>query len=328
MLTPVRLSGSTISRATLHNEDFIKEKDIRIGDRVVINKAGEIIPAVLWVVFEKRTGQEKEFTMPETCPECDWPVIRREGEAASRCTNPHCPALGREGLIHFVSRDAMNIDGCGPAVINQLIAAELIKDPADLYLLQKEQLLKIERMGEKSAENLLAAIEESKKQSFDKLLFALGIRHVGAKVARILALQYSNIDTLRQASTEELSAIRDIGPKIAESVVSYFAVPSNQDLLYRLKKLGLNVEMKGASGTDASHPFYGKTLVFTGTMPTLDRATAQTMAQDVGAKVSGSVSKKTDYVVAGAEAGSKLTKAQELGVKVIDETEFMRLLQQ
>ena len=328
VLTPVRLSGSTISRATLHNEDFIKEKDIRIGDRVVINKAGEIIPEVLWVVFEKRTGEEKEFTMPVTCPECDWPVVRREGEAASRCTNPHCPALGREGLIHFVSRDAMNIDGCGPAVINQLIAAELVKDPADLYLLQKEQLLNIERMGEKSAENLLAAIEESKKQSFDKLLFALGIRHVGAKVARILALQYGNIDNLRQASTEELSAIRDIGPKIAESVVSYFAIPSNQDLLYRLGKLGLNMEMKGTAGTDANHPFYGKTLVFTGTMPTLDRATAQTMAQDVGAKVSGSVSKKTDYVVAGAEAGSKLTKAQELGVKVIDETEFMSLLQQ
>lgn len=328
VLTPVRLSGSTISRATLHNEDFIKEKDIRIGDRVVINKAGEIIPEVLWVVFEKRTGEEKEFTMPVTCPECDWPVVRREGEAASRCTNPHCPALGREGLIHFVSRDAMNIDGCGPAVINQLIAAELVKDPADLYLLQKEQLLNIERMGEKSAENLLAAIEESKKQSFDKLLFALGIRHVGAKVARILALQYGNIDNLRQASTEELSAIRDIGPKIAESVVSYFAIPSNQDLLYRLGKLGLNMEMKGVAGTDTNHPFYGKTLVFTGTMPTLDRATAQTMAQDVGAKVSGSVSKKTDYVVAGAEAGSKLTRAQELGVKVIDETEFMSLLQQ
>ena len=328
VLTPVRLSGSTISRATLHNEDFIKEKDIRIGDRVVINKAGEIIPEVLWVVFEKRTGQEKEFTMPANCPECDWAVVRREGEAASRCTNPHCPALGREGLIHFVSRDAMNIDGCGPAVINQLIAAELVKDPADLYLLQKEQLLEIERMGEKSAENLLAAIDESKKQSFDKLLFALGIRHVGAKVARVLALQYGNIDNLRQASAEELSAIRDIGPKIAESVVSYFAVPSNQDLLYRLKKMGLSMEMKGVAGTDASHPFYGKTLVFTGTMPTLDRATAQTMAQDVGAKVSGSVSKKTDYVVAGAEAGSKLTKAQELGVKVIDETEFMRLLQQ
>ena len=328
VLTPVRLSGSTISRATLHNEDFIKEKDIRIGDRVVINKAGEIIPEVLWVVFEKRTGQEKEFTMPANCPECDWPVVRREGEAAIRCTNPHCPALGREGLIHFVSRDAMNIDGCGPAVINQLIAAELVKDSADLYRLQKEQLLNIERMGEKSAENLLAALEESKKQSFDKLLFALGIRHVGAKVARILALQYSNIDNLRQASAEELSAIRDIGPKIAESVVSYFAVPSNLDLLYRLKKAGLNMEMKGVAGTDASHPFYGKTLVFTGTMPTLDRATAQTMAQDVGAKVSGSVSKKTDYVVAGDEAGSKLTKAQELGVKVIDETEFMRLLQQ
>ena len=328
VLKPVRLSGSTISRATLHNEDFIKEKDIRIGDRVVINKAGEIIPEVLWVVFEKRTGSEKEFTMPKACPECDWPVARKEGEAAVRCTNPHCPALGREGLIHFVSRDAMNIDGCGPAVINQLIAADLVKDPADLYLLEKEQLVNIERMGEKSAENLLAAIEQSKKQSFDKLLFALGIRHVGAKVARILALQYGNIDNLRQASTEELSAIRDIGPKIAESVVSYFAVPSHQDLLYRLRKLGLNLEMKGVAGIDTSHPLYGKTMVFTGTMPTLDRATAQTRAQDVGAKVSGSVSKKTDYVVAGAEAGSKLTKARELGVAVIDEAEFMRLLQQ
>ena len=328
VLTPVRLSGSTISRATLHNEDFIKEKDIRIGDRVVINKAGEIIPEVLWVVFGKRTGKEKEFAMPTECPECGWAVVRKSGEAALRCTNPHCPALGREGLIHFVSRDAMNIDGCGPAVINQLLAANLVKDPADLYLLEKEQLLEVERMGEKSADKLLAAIAESKKKSFDKLLFGLGIRHVGAKVARILALHYGNIDNLQQAGTEELSAIKDIGPKIAESVVSYFAVPSNQDLLVRLVALGLNLEMKGTSGTDASHPFFGKTMVFTGTMPTLDRATAQTMAQDVGAKVAGSVSKKTDYVVAGAEAGSKLTKAQELGVTVIDEEEFLRLMQQ
>lgn len=328
VLTPVKLSGSTISRATLHNEDFIKEKDIRLGDRVVINKAGEIIPEVLWVVFEKRTGKEKEFAMPSSCPECGWAVVRKSGEAALRCTNPHCPALGREGLIHFVSRDAMNIDGCGPAVINQLIAADLVKDPADLYLLEKEQLLEVERMGEKSADKLLAAIAESKKKSFDKLLFGLGIRHVGAKVARILALHYGSIAGLQQAGTEELSAIKDIGPKIAESVVSYFAVPSNQDLLERLKELGLNMEMKGTAGTDASHPFFGKTMVFTGTMPTLDRATAQTMAQDVGAKVAGSVSKKTDYVVAGAEAGSKLTKAQELGVAVIDEEEFLRLMKQ
>lgn len=328
VLTPVRLSGSTISRATLHNEDFIKEKDIRIGDRVVINKAGEIIPEVLWVVFGKRTGTEKEFAMPTECPECGWAVVRKSGEAALRCTNPHCPALGREGLIHFVSRDAMNIDGCGPAVINQLLVANLVKDPADLYLLEKEQLVEVERMGEKSADKLLAAIAESKKKSFDKLLFGLGIRHVGAKVARILALHYGNIDNLQQAGTEELSAIKDIGPKIAESVVSYFSVPSNQDLLERLKALGLNMEMKGTGATDASHPFFGKTMVFTGTMPTLDRATAQTMAQDVGAKVAGSVSKKTDYVVAGAEAGSKLTKAQELGVAVIDEEEFLRLMQQ
>ncbi|MDD4084802.1 MAG: NAD-dependent DNA ligase LigA [Acidaminococcaceae bacterium] len=328
ILKPVRLSGSTVSRATLHNEDFIREKDIRIGDRVVINKAGEIIPEVLRVVFEKRRGSEKEFKMPLSCPECDWPVVRKAGEAASRCTNPHCPALGREGLIHFVSRDAMNIDGCGPAVINQLIAAELVKDPADLYLLRKEQLTELERMGEKSAENLLSAIAESKNQDFDKLLFALGIRHVGAKVARILAIEFKSIDSLRRASTEELGSIKDIGPKIAESVVSYLSLPANQDLLERLGKLGLNLTLQKAQAADAASRLYGKTIVFTGTMPNLDRASAQAMAQEAGAKVSGSVSKRTDYVVAGAEAGSKLKKAEELGVAVLDESEFLSLLRQ
>ena len=325
VLTPVKLSGSVISRATLHNEDFIRAKDIRIGDRVVINKAGEIIPEVLRVVAEKRTGDEKEVEIPSVCPECGWRVERQGEEAAIRCTNPHCPALGREGLIHFVSRDAMNIDGCGPSVINALLDAGLVRDAADLYSLRKEDLLKLERMGEKSADNLLAALAESKKNELDKLLFALGIRHVGAKVARILATEFGSMEKLQQAQPEELAQIRDIGDKIAESAVTWLNVPANIDLVERLAAAGLTMTFTPPASQE-DNPFFGKTLVFTGTMPTLGRAEAKTMAQNVGAKVSGSVSKKTDYVIAGAEAGSKLEKAQQLGVTVIDEAEFLRLL--
>lgn len=325
VLTPVKLSGSVISRATLHNEDFIRAKDIRIGDRVIINKAGEIIPEVLRVVVEKRTGDEKEVEIPSVCPECGWRVERQGEEAAIRCTNPHCPALGREGLIHFVSRDAMNIDGCGPSVINALLDAGLVRDAADLYSLRKEDLLKLERMGEKSADNLLAALSESKKNELDKLLFALGIRHVGAKVARILATEFGSMEKLQQAQPEELAQIRDIGDKIAESAVTWLNVPANIDLVERLAAAGLTMTFTPPASQE-DNPFFGKTLVFTGTMPTLGRAEAKTMAQDVGAKVSGSVSKKTDYVIAGAEAGSKLEKAQQLGVTVIDEAEFLRLL--
>lgn len=325
VLTPVKLSGSVISRATLHNEDFIRAKDIRIGDRVIINKAGEIIPEVLRVVVEKRTGDEKEVEIPSVCPECGWRVERQGEEAAIRCTNPHCPALGREGLIHFVSRDAMNIDGCGPSVINALLDAGLVRDAADLYSLRKEDLLKLERMGEKSADNLLAALDESKKNELDKLLFALGIRHVGAKVARILATEFGSMEKLQQAQPEELAHIRDIGDKIAESAVTWLNVPANIDLVERLSAAGLTMTFTPPASQE-DNPFFGKTLVFTGTMPTLGRAEAKTMAQDVGAKVSGSVSKKTDYVIAGAEAGSKLEKAQQLGVTVIDEAEFLRLL--
>lgn len=325
VLTPVKLSGSVISRATLHNEDFIRAKDIRIGDRVVINKAGEIIPEVLRVVAEKRTGDEKEVEIPSVCPECGWRVERQGEEAAIRCTNPHCPALGREGLIHFVSRDAMNIDGCGPSVINALLDAGLVRDAADLYSLRKEDLLKLERMGEKSADNLLAALAESKKNELDKLLFALGIRHVGAKVARILATEFGSMEKLQQAQPEELAQIRDIGDKIAESAVTWLNVPANIDLVERLAAAGLTMTFTPPASQE-DNPFFGKTLVFTGTMPTLGRAEAKTMAQDVGAKVSGSVSKKTDYVIAGAEAGSKLEKAQQLGVTVIDEAEFLQML--
>ena len=325
VLTPVKLSGSVVSRATLHNEDFIRSKDIRIGDRVLINKAGEIIPEVLRVVTEKRTGAEKEVEIPTKCPDCGWSVERKGAEAAIRCTNPHCPALGREGLIHFVSREAMNIEGCGPSVINALLDAGLVRDAADLYSLKKEDILKLERMGEKSADKLLAAIAASKANELDKLLFALGIRHVGAKVARTLAVEFGSMEALLTAEADQLAAIRDIGAVIAESVVTWLSVPTNRDLLERLAAAGLTMTFTAPASSE-DNPFFGKTLVFTGTMPTLGRAEAKTMAQDVGAKVSGSVSKKTDYVIAGAEAGSKLEKAQALGVTVLDEAEFLKML--
>lgn len=325
VLTPVKLSGSVVSRATLHNEDFIRSKDIRIGDRVLINKAGEIIPEVLRVVTEKRTGAEKEVEIPTKCPDCGWSVERKGAEAAIRCTNPHCPALGREGLIHFVSREAMNIEGCGPSVINALLDASLVRDAADLYSLKKEDVLKLERMGERSADKLLAAIAASKANELDKLLFALGIRHVGAKVARTLAVEFGSMEALLTAEADQLAAIRDIGAVIAESVVTWLSVPTNRDLLERLAAAGLTMTFTAPASSE-DNPFFGKTLVFTGTMPTLGRAEAKTMAQDVGAKVSGSVSKKTDYVIAGAEAGSKLEKAQALGVTVLDEAEFLKML--
>lgn len=325
VLTPVKLSGSVVSRATLHNEDFIRSKDIRIGDRVLINKAGEIIPEVLRVVTEKRTGEEKEVEIPTKCPDCGWSVERKGAEAAIRCTNPHCPALGREGLIHFVSREAMNIEGCGPSVINALLDAGLVRDAADLYSLKKEDVLKLERMGERSVDKLLAAIAASKANELDKLLFALGIRHVGAKVARTLAVEFGSMEALLTAEADQLAAIRDIGAVIAESVVTWLSVPTNRDLLERLAAAGLTMTFTAPASSE-DNPFFGKTLVFTGTMPTLGRAEAKTMAQDVGAKVSGSVSKKTDYVIAGAEAGSKLEKAQALGVTVLDEAEFLKML--
>ncbi len=325
VLTPVRLSGSTVSRATLHNEDFIRAKDIRIGDRVLINKAGEIIPEVLAVVVGKRSGTERPVEIPTLCPECQSPVERRGDEAAVRCSNAHCPALGREGLIHFVSRDAMNIEGCGPSVINQLLDAGLIRDAADLYSLRREELIGLERMGEKSADNLLQAIEGSKANELDRLLFALGIRHVGAKTARTLAAEFGSMDKLSRAETEELALLRDVGAKIAESVVTWFSVPANLDLLQRLQDAGLRMEFTASAEKSALN---GKVLVFTGTLPNLGRSEAKQLALAAGADVSGSVGKKTDYVVAGAEAGSKLDKARDLGVKIIDEAEFLRLTEQ
>jgi len=327
ILRPVKVAGSTVSRATLHNLDYIEEKDIRIGDTVVIHKAGEVIPKVVSVVMEKRTGEEIPFVMPEECPECGGEIVRQEGEAAHKCINPHCPALFREGLIHFVSRDAMNIDGLGPAVLSALVDTGLVKDVADLYQLQIEQVLTVPRMAQKSAENLLTAIENSKQAGLARLLFALGIRHVGVKAAGIVARHYGNVDDVRQASVEELLELDEIGRKIAESIVAYFATEENIKLVAKLRSAGVKTTEE-KQFIEENQLFVGKTFVLTGTLEKMSRSQAAEIIQKLGGKVSGSVSKKTSYVVAGAEAGSKLEKAQQLGVEVLDEEQFIRMAEE
>ena len=326
ILQPVLLSGSTVSRATLHNEDFIREKDVRIGDTVIIHKAGEVIPEVISVVIAKRTGAEQAFLMPQECPECGKPVIRKMGEAAHRCVNPDCPAMAREGLIHFVSRDAMNIDGLGPSIIETLLAAELISDAADLYSLTIPQLSELERMGEKSAANLVNAIAASKEAGLGRVLFALGIRFVGAKVAGILAKAYGKMDAVAEASLDELLQITDIGPRIAESVVGYFADTEHLRLIEKLRHAGVKLEDEPPVNL-APQIFAGKTFVLTGTLMTMGRDTASAEIEKRGGKATSSVSRKTDFVVAGAEAGSKLAKATELGVRVLSEQEFLAMLE-
>lgn len=322
ILEPVRVAGSTVQRASLHNEDLIREKDIKIGDRVVIKKAGDIIPEVVRVITESRTGEEQDFHMPDHCPECSSDLVRLEGEVALRCINPKCPAQIREGLIHFVSRDAMNIEGMGEKVIAQLFDAKLIHDVADIYKLKREQLIGLERMGEKSVSNLLRAIEASKTNSMEKLLFGLGIRHVGAKAAKTLAMHFGNMDKLASATYEELTSINEIGDKMAESIVTYFALEEVHVLLRELKESGLNMEYTGpapASVEESVSAFAGKTVVLTGKLERLSRNEAKEKIELLGGKVTGSVSKKTDIVIAGTDAGSKLTKAQELGIEIWDE---------
>ncbi len=325
ILKPVRLAGSTVSRATLHNEDSIRDKDVRIGDTVVVHKAGEIIPEVVAVLAERRTGAEREFALPAECPECGSAVVRQPGEAAHKCTNPFCPAILREGLFHFVSRDAMDIDGLGPAVITSLLAAGLVKDAADLYSLTKEQVLPLERIGEKSAQNLIEAIDKSRQAGLARLLFALGIRFVGVKAAGILARRFGDIDRIAAATAEELTAIEEIGPKIAGSVVTWFAVPANLALIDKFRRAGVKLTEERVE-TAGPRPFAGKTFVLTGTLTALTRSEATARIEALGGKVAGSVSKKTDYVVAGEEAGSKLDKARALNVAVLDEAAFGELL--
>ncbi|MDM8146926.1 NAD-dependent DNA ligase LigA [Priestia megaterium] len=326
ILEPVQVAGTTVQRASLHNEDLIREKDIRIGDYVVVKKAGDIIPEVVNVIEEKRTGEEQEFTMPTHCPECESELVRLEEEVALRCINPSCPAQIREGLIHFVSRNAMNIDGLGEKVISQLFREQLIKDVADIYTLTKQQLIELERMGEKSVDNLIAAIEASKENSLERLLFGLGIRHVGAKAAKTLAQHFETIDKLTKATYDELVAINEIGAKMADAIVAYFTQEEVQELIHELKEYGVNLTYKGpklVSVENVDSVFAGKTVVLTGKLEQLSRNEAKAQIEALGGKVTGSVSKKTDLVVAGEEAGSKLIKANELEIEVWDEARLL-----
>lgn len=324
-LEPVRLAGTTVSRATLHNAQFISERDIRIGDTVVVRKAGEIIPEIIRSIPGKRTGAEQVFAMPEICPSCGGRVVRDEcGEgAATRCVNPACPAQTARSITHFASKGAMNIDGLGPQVVELLLSNNKITDIADLYTLKVEDIENLERMGRKSAENLVAAIEESKSRGLERLLFALGIRQVGEVAAEEIAGKMRTLDNLFAASFEDFASIKDIGTITATALVEFFADPTTKELCDRLKSLGLNTE---ATGEEKGELFAGLTFVLTGTLPTMTRDEASAIIKKNGGKVSGSVSKKTSYVLAGDEAGSKLTKAKDLGVSIIDEETFLKML--
>ncbi|WP_070120949.1 NAD-dependent DNA ligase LigA [Bacillus marinisedimentorum] len=328
-LEPVKVAGTTVKRASLHNEDLIREKDIKIGDMVVVKKAGDIIPEVVNVLEEQRDGSEEDFHMPTECPECGSELVRIDEEVALRCINPKCPAQIREGLIHFVSRNAMNIDGLGEKVITQLFREQLIIDVADLYELKYDDLIQLERMGEKSVQNLLNAIDESKGRSLEKLLFGLGIRHVGSKAAQTLAQQFGTMEKLQGAGKEELEAINEVGEKMADSVVLYFSNPEAQQVIDELRNLGVNMEYKGPKPVDAEEIdsyFAGKTVVLTGKLEQLTRNEAKSSVEALGGKVTGSVSKSTDLVIAGEAAGSKLAKANELGIEVWDENRLVEEL--
>lgn len=316
-LTPVQLAGTTVSRATLHNVDYIAEKDIRKDDTVIVYKAGDIIPAVLRVVESKRVSEEK-LDIPTSCPSCDSDLLHFEDEVALRCINPRCPAQIMEGLIHFASRDAMNITGLGPSVVEKLFAANLVKDVADIYRLQEEDFLLLEGVKEKSAAKLYQAIQASKENSAEKLLFGLGIRHVGSKASKLLLQHFHSIENLSQADPDEVASIESLGGVIAKSLQTYFATEGSEILLRELKEAGVNLDYRGQTVV-ADAALSGLTVVLTGKLERLKRSEAKSKLESLGAKVTGSVSKKTDFVVAGADAGSKLQKAQELGIEVRDE---------
>ncbi|MFS9371104.1 NAD-dependent DNA ligase LigA [Streptococcus infantis] len=316
-LTPVQLAGTTVSRATLHNVDYIAEKDIRKDDTVIVYKAGDIIPAVLRVVESKRVSEER-LDIPTRCPSCDSKLLHFEDEVALRCINPRCPAQIKEGLTHFASRDAMNISGLGPSIVEKLFAANLVKDVADIYRLTVEDLLLLDGVKEKSAQKLYQAIQASKENSAEKLLFGLGIRHVGSKASQLLLQNFHSIESLAQANPEEIASIESLGSVIAQSLQTYFATEGSEILLRELKESGVNLDYKGQT-VAANASLSGLTVVLTGKLERLNRSEAKNKLESLGAKVTGSVSKKTDLVVAGADAGSKLQKAQELGIEIRDE---------
>ena len=326
VLEPVRLAGTTVSRATLHNLDFIREKGIMIGDTVTVQKAGDIIPEIVCAYPAERDGSEKEFNMPTVCPSCGEPVFYDQDEgAATRCTNSLCPAQLARGIEHFASKDAMNIEGLGPQIVELLLSGGLIKDSADLYSLTSEQIEKIDRMGKKSAENLILAIENSKSAGLERLIYALGIRNVGEVAAEALAKKYQTLENLFNATVEDICEIPDFGYITAQCVVNYFSHPQNTELCERLISAGVST---AAVKKQLAETFSGMTFVLTGTLPTMTRDTASELIKERGGKVSGSVSSKTTYVLAGEEAGSKLTKAKALGITVIDEEAFMKMLEE
>lgn len=324
-LRPVSLAGSVIARATLHNEDNIRNKDIRIGDHVVIQKAGDVIPEVDHVVFEKRSGNEVVFQMPKRCPVCDEPTFRIDGEAVTRCLNMACPAQVFRKLVHFTSRDAMNIEGLGPGVLRLLMDEQLVSNPVDIYHLdhKRAQLVTLEKLGEKSVDNLLAGIEASKKRDLSRLIFGLGIPLVGARGAKILAEHFKTMDSLILAQADDLKAIFEIGEKMAAEIVDFFQTPTNLEIISGLSAAGINMVQE--TGQE-SQTLVGKTFVLTGTLPTLDRREAKALIEANGGKVAGSVSKKTDFLLSGEKSGSKYTKAQELGIAIIDEDAFLALV--
>jgi DNA ligase (NAD+) len=322
IMKPVRVGGVTVSRATLHNMDEIEKKDIRIGDTVIIQRAGDVIPEVVKVIESKRSGKEKKFVMPAACPECGSHVVRLEGEAAHRCIGLVCPAQIKEHITHFASRGGMDIEGLGDKMVAQLVDTKLIRDPADIYFLTKEKLISLERMAEKSANNLLAAIERSKKPPLEKFIYALGIRHVGEHMARVLAGSFKTLGSLTEATEDELLTIRDIGPEVANSVTRFFSEQSNRKVIEKFRKAGVKpVEKSWPKGTSLA----GKFFVFTGTLSKLTRNEAKEIIESLGASATESVTKTTDYVVAGLSPGSKLEKARASGIKIIDEKEFMKL---
>jgi DNA ligase (NAD+) len=325
-LDPVLLAGTTVKRASLHNEEEIHRKDIRVGDLVLVEKAGEIIPQVVERVDEPGVVRSSKFSMPTKCPSCEHELVKLPDEVAHRCLNPECPPQVRSRIEHFAGRQAMDIDGMGEAMVDQIVSEKLAKSYADLYELRYDDLIKLDRVADKSVNNLLMAIETSKQQPYEKLVFALGIRHVGATVARDLALHFPNIDILMHASKDELTNINSIGPRIAESVTMFFSEPANIEMIDRLKRAGLT--LSGTAQKVESSILEGKTLVLTGTLPTLQRAQAEELIRLHGGKTSSSVSKKTDMVLAGEAAGSKLDKARQLGVQIIDEETFLHLIGQ
>jgi len=327
ILEPVHLAGTTVTRATLHNEDMIKEKDIRVGDKVLVHKAGEIIPEVLEVLKAERRGTEEPFVMPAKCPVCQSKVIRLAEEAARRCTNLTCPARQREGLIHFASRGAMDIAGLGQATIDNLLKTKLISDVADLYCLKFDDLVSLERMGPKSAQNLLAAIEKSKSNPFNRLIFALGIIHVGERASRILAERFGSMERLMKATFEELVAIPEIGPKIAASITAFFDLEQNRQLIAKLARSGVKMgEEPAKKKGEEAKPLLNKTFVVTGTLKNFTRGQVQEIIQKLGGRVTSSVSKNIDYILVGEEPGSKYTKALTLGISVLREDEFLNFI--